>query len=327
MTAEEIAGALERIAPLLTAEGGRVTACRRLSGGASQETFAFRLGDHDLILRRAPDGNWLPGLAVPLETEAALMTRAGAAGVPSPPVRHVLRPEDGLGRGFVMGFIAGETLGQRIVRDHAFAALRPRLAGQCGTILARIHGVGATDVPGLRTLGAAQTLAELDAMYRAGGQVRPVFELALRWLAGHLPPPAAPTLVHGDFRNGNLIFGAEGVAAVLDWELAHFGDPMEDLGWICVTSWRFGAIDLPVGGFGRREDLFAAYGAASGRPVDAEAVRFWEVLGTLRWGLICNESGTRFADGRDRGVERAIIGRRASETEIDLLHLLDGREP
>ena len=76
--------------------------------------------------------------------------------------------------------------------------------------------------------------------------------------------------MHGDFRHGNLIIGPDGVRAVLDWELAHTGDPMEDLGWICVNSWRFGEIDKPVGGFGTREELFAGYEAA-GRRVDARA--------------------------------------------------------
>ncbi|MFA5123081.1 phosphotransferase family protein, partial [Zavarzinia sp.] len=147
-------------------------------------------------------------------------------------------------------------------------------------------------------------------------------DLALVWLKAHLPAaPAVPRLVHGDFRNGNLIVGPDGIRAVLDWELAHLGDPLEDLGWLCVPSWRFGGV-APVGGFGTRDDLFAAYEAASGTPVDAGAVRFWEVLGTLRWGLICAESANRFLTGGDRSVERAVIARRASETEIDLLDLL-----
>ena len=127
-------------------------------------------------------------------------------------------------------------------------------------------------------------------------------------------------------RNGNLIVGPEGVRAVLDWEVVHVGDPMEDLGWICVTSWRFGNIDKPVGGFGSRQDLFAAYGAESGRAVDPDRVKFWEVLGTLRWGLTCAGMALEFLDG-DRSVERAAIGRRASETEIDLLSILLDREP
>ena len=113
--------------------------------------------------------------------------------------------------------------------------------------------------------------------YRSFNWPRPVFELALRWLADHDPGPSKEvTLVHGDFRHGNLIIGPDGVRAVLDWELAHLGDPMEDLGWICVNSWRFGEIDKPVGGFGSREELFAGY-EEGGRKVDPDAR---EILGS-----------------------------------------------
>ena len=127
--------------------------------------------------------------------------------------------------------------------------------------------------------------------------------------------------MHGDFRHGNLIIGPDGVRAVLDWELAHLGDPMEDLGWICVNSWRFGEIDKPVGGFGSREELFAGYEEA-GRKVDPARVMFWEVMGTLRWGMMCCGMMQRFRIGPDHSMERAMIGRRSSETEIDLLRLL-----
>ena len=130
--------------------------------------------------------------------------------------------------------------------------------------------------------------------------------------------------MHGDFRHGNLIIGPDGVRAVLDWELAHTGDPMEDLGWICVNSWRFGEIDKPVGGFGTREELFAGYEAA-GRRVDPDRVKFWEVMGTLRWGVMCCGMMQRFRTGPEHSMERAMIGRRSSETEIDLLRLLAPR--
>jgi aminoglycoside phosphotransferase (APT) family kinase protein len=118
--------------------------------------------------------------------------------------------------------------------------------------------------------------------------------------------------------------GAEGVRGVLDWEIAHRGDPMEDLGWIQVESWRFGG-ELPVGGFGASEDLYAGYQAAGGRAVDPARVHFWQVLGTLKWGIMCVMMYAGFAQGFDRSVERAAIGRRASETEIDLLALLERR--
>jgi aminoglycoside phosphotransferase (APT) family kinase protein len=225
-----------------------------------------------------------------------------------------------LGAGFFMQHIEGEALGQRIVRGDAFADARPKLARQCGEILARIHGLPRPG--GLPQQNAIEIVDALERQHRLENWPRPVFELAFRWLREHAPAAAAATVVHGDFRNGNLLIGPDGVRAVLDWELAHAGDPMEDLGWICVNSWRFGAIDKPVGGFGSREDLYAGYEAAGGR-VNWDAARFWEVLGTLRWGVICTLSTIALREGLATGIERAMIARRASETELDLLDLLE----
>jgi aminoglycoside phosphotransferase (APT) family kinase protein len=302
----------------------------RLSGGASQETWRFdiahRDGDIAAILRRAPQGyGAAPGRAAGLVNEAALMQLADRAGVPSPHVLHVLKPEDDLGTGFIMSRIEGETIARKILRDVGFAQARPRLAHQLGGIAAGIHGIPRAQLPELRMMISSGEIAELGREYRSSNRPRPVFELALRWLADHDPgPPDEVTLVHGDFRHGNLIIGPDGVRAVLDWELAHLGDPMEDLGWICVNSWRFGEIDKPVGGFGAREELFAGYEAA-GRKVDPMRATFWEVMGTLRWGVMCCGMMQRFRQGPDHSMERAVIGRRASETEIDLLRLLAPR--
>lgn len=308
-----------------------VDGATRLSGGASQETWAFTIlhpgGNRDAILRRAPQGyGAAPERAAGLAAEAALMQLAHDAGVPSPRVLHVLTAEDELGTGFVMEKVAGETIPRKILRDAQFASVRPKLARQLGEILAGIHGLPQAQLPSLRSMTAAGETAELRRDIDRFDWPRPVFELALRWLAEH-DPGAAPreTLVHGDFRHGNLIIDASGVRAVLDWELAHRGDPMEDLGWICVNSWRFGEIDRPVGGLGAREDLFAGYEAASGMRVDPARVMFWEVMGTLRWGVMCCGMMQRFRDGPEHSVERAMIGRRASETEIDLLRLLAPR--
>jgi aminoglycoside phosphotransferase (APT) family kinase protein len=308
-----------------------VTGAAKLSGGASQETWSFDIvhpdGKVGAILRRAPQGyGAAPTRAAGLDAEARLMQLAHEAGVPSPRVMHVLEPEDGLGAGFIMARIEGETIARKILRDDTFANARPLLAHQLGKVAAGIHGLPRSELPKLREMSAAKEIAEIGREYRGFNWPRPVFELALRWLSDHDPGPSDEvTLVHGDFRHGNLIIGPDGVRAVLDWELAHLGDPMEDLGWICVNSWRFGEIDKPVGGFGSREDLFAGYEAA-GRKADPARVKFWEVMGTLRWGVMCCGMMQRFRIGPDHSMERAMIGRRASETEIDLLRLLAPRE-
>ncbi|NPU10642.1 phosphotransferase family protein [Bradyrhizobium sp. 83002] len=307
-----------------------VRGAAKLSGGASQETWRFDIvhpdGDVGAILRRSPKGyGAAPGRAAGLDNEATLMRLAHAAGVPSPEVLHVLSPENDLGTGFIMRRVEGETIARKILRDPQYAQARPRLARQLGGIAAGIHGISRAALPALREMSTTKEIAELAREYRSFDWPRPVFDLALRWLAQNDPGPSAEvSLVHGDFRNGNLIIGTDGVLAVLDWELAHLGDPMEDLGWICVNSWRFGEIDKPVGGFGPREELFAGYEAA-GRKVDADRVKFWEVMGTLRWGVMCCGMMQRFRQGPDHSMERAMIGRRASETEIDLLRLLAPR--
>ena len=317
--------AAEDLAPALAALlAAPVAGLQRLSGGASQETWAFDLGlspPQPLILRRAPAGaRQRSSGSAGLAAEAALISLAGQAGVPVPEVLRVLQADDGLGEGFVMQRLPGETLGRRIAAAH-----RPALARQCGQALARIHALPLAGLPALRR---TQPRAEVDFLrdwHGRMGAARPVFQLALRWLVDHAPADVAPTLVHGDFRNGNLMVDlqADGGAlvGVLDWELAHRGDPMADLGWIAVNAWRFGQPGRPVGGFGQWDELFDGYRAAGGQ-VDEARVRWWQVLGTLRWGVICESMGQAWLSGAEAVMEKAAIARRASETEIDLLDLL-----
>lgn len=329
--------ALEGFADALAASmrrrfGGeaRVTGLERLSGGASQELWAFDVEApgtqaRPLILRRNPGGTVKRENAAGMETEARLIELAREAGAPAPAVAHVFTPEEGLGSGYVMARVPGETLGRRLVRDTEYAEARHRLPFQLGAAAARIHTIDPARAGPLRQTNIDIGLDGSYALYRANGVARPVVEWAFRWLRDHRPTTEAmPCVVHGDMRNGNIMVGADGLRAVLDWEAVHLGDPMEDLGWICVPSWRFGEMDKPAGGFGPREELWAGYESVSGRPVDRERARWWEVMGTVRWGLSCAMMGREFQLG-ERNVEKAAIGRRASETEIDLLAMLAPR--
>jgi aminoglycoside phosphotransferase (APT) family kinase protein len=310
-------------------EAARLERLERLSGGASQELWSFDVetesGRLPLILRRNPGGFVQRESAAGMETEARLIGLARAAGAPAPEVVHVCEPGDWLGRGYVMQRLPGETIARRILRDPEYADARPKLARQLGAAAAHIHAVDVGSAGALRVSSPETSLAQSYVGYQATGTPRPVVEWAFRWLLGHLPPPPPrQTVVHGDMRTGNIIVGPEGLKGVLDWEVVHLGDPMEDLGWICVTSWRFGEVDKPAGGFGAREELFAGYEAVSGVRPDADRVRWWEVMGTLRWGMSCAMMAHEFQTG-DRSVERAAIGRRASETAIDLLAILAPR--
>jgi aminoglycoside phosphotransferase (APT) family kinase protein len=307
----------------------RIAAMTRLSGGASQETWSLDAitdaGIEPLILRRTPGGvaraSGQSVNSVPLETEAIVIEAARAAGAAAPRVRYVLKPEDEAGVGYVMDRLEGETIARKILRDQAFDAIRPGLAYRCGEILARIHAVDLAPLRNvLQTVDGPAQLRRYRDLYDLYDYPHPMFELAFRWIAPRLQGARRQALVHGDFRHGNLLISPHGVKAVLDWELTHIGDPLEDIGWICTNSWRFGVADKVVGGFGDLADLLAGYEAAGGGRIDPNDVRTWIVYGSLKWGIICMSMYQGFR--ADRSVERAAIGRRSSETEIDLVNLI-----
>ena len=310
---------LQQLTSLL---GGDVTGLERLSGGASRETWSFDVDGRPLVLQRQRRGASAANIAV--ATEVAALRAAAEAGVPVPTV--VADASDGIALGapaFVVERVAGETIARKLLRDDEYAAARPRLAAQCGRTLAAIHRIDPASVPGLAASDPVQSMRDvLDGI----GEPHPAFELGLRWLDTNRPAPttAAPAVVHGDFRTGNLIVTSAGLAAVLDWELAHLGDPLEDLGWFCVRAWRFGNVDKPAGGFGTREELWSAYEEAGGAAVDPAAARWWELYGTLRWGVICVVQAASHRLGLARSMELAAIGRRTCENEHDVLALLPG---
>jgi len=309
----------------------RLVSAERLSGGASQETYQLNIettqGEMSLALRRAPGGEVVevspghPGLA----TEALLMSSARAAGVPEPEVFHVLSDADDLGDGFIMQWLDGITLGARVVRSTELAAIRPKLAFLCGEILAKIHAIDlqATGLDRkLEIISPYDYVHQTWDRYKLFATAQPMIDYAGRWLLDNIPEGFEPALVHNDFRNGNIMFAAQGVVAVLDWEVAHIGDPMRDLGWICTNSWRFGRSDLPVGGFGRYEDLFAGYESVTGVVVDRQRVKFWEVFGSFWWAIGCLGMAEHYRTGPDKTVERPAIGRRSSECQVDCVNLL-----
>ncbi len=304
-----------------------VTAITPLTGGASSATFAVEAtrdgAPWPLIFQRSEGA---AGMAK--ATQAELQRIAGAHGVPVAAVVAVTRLDDGLGDGFVMARVDGETLAPKWLRGDGFAAARAGMTGQCAAALAALHAVPLAAVAHLPlpSGSAREQNARLFDHYRSFGVDEPVFDLAFAWLAERLPDDPPTVVCHGDFRSGNFIVGpdgaGEGLRAVLDWELAHLGDRHADLGWLCVNAWRFGVWQRPVGGFGERGELYAAYEAAGGAAVDWQRAHIFEVLGTLRWGVSCFQLADDHVSGRVRSVERAAIGRRVSEVAADLLHLL-----
>lgn len=329
MATDDLAGRLGSELEAVFGPGVEVDGLERLPGGASRETWTFEArsalrGPERLVLRRDPPGAVVSGLHL----EAVLLEAARREGVPVPKVvasgdgvHDVLCASgvSGLDSAFiVVEHVAGETIPRRILREESLARARKVLAKQCGETLASIHRIPLSAVPGLP---GGDPLDQLRELFDRLGEPHPAFELALRWLDHGRPPRAGVSVVHGDFRNGNLIIGPDGLRAVLDWELAHVGDPLEDLGWLCVKAWRFGS-SLEVGGFGTIDQLVSSYESASGIEVDRASLGWWEVFGTLRWGVICIVQALTHTSGALRSVELAAIGRRVCEVEWDLLELL-----
>src|SRR5208282_2213849 len=314
---------------------GTIHDLQQLTGGANRTTWSFDAdvgGPRQRLIMQlsvaVPDDVPHPLAEISphptAEEGARLMMAAAKAGVPAPRVRAILETPDGLGPGYITDRVDGETLAPKILREAAFAPARAKMTQQAGEILARIHRIPLAEVPYLHGQTAAEMIDAQRKVVDFYGLHLPAIEWGLRWASDNVPKNARHTVVHGDFRIGNLIVGEnDGIRLVLDWEIGQASDPMQDLGWLCVKTWRFGG-KLPVGGFGRREDLFAAYEKASGHSVDPAHVRFWEAFGSVKWAAGCLRLGMRGIE--EMGIERCAIGRRIEEPLWDFYELLEGRD-
>jgi aminoglycoside phosphotransferase (APT) family kinase protein len=310
----------------------RISGLQRLSGGANMETWSFDLvtasATEPLILRRMPTAaaqHSAEGTAreLSLADEAALIVLARDCQVPVPAVRLVLRAEHALGQGYIMSRERGEALPFRLLAEERYTQALQRLAFQCGQTLGNIHRIPLSSLPAsLPDHSGALLFQRAQDFLDAHENPSPVLQLALNWLREHARPAPRRTLVHGDFRNGNLLVDEAGLVAVLDWELAHLGDPLQDLGYLCANVWRFGSA-LPVGGFGDYADLLAGYASVTGETPAMRDIHYWQVHAALSWGMVCLLMLHLYRSGQDPSLERAAIGRRLSEAEIDLLLLLE----
>lgn len=311
---EQLARRLEEVYPEVTVTG----VPRRLSSGASRETWrgTAQTGDDFIVqLQRgaAPAGD---------ADEAQLLRAAAEAGVPVPRVMADGADDPVLGTYIVTGCLPG-TEDPRAILDGDAVPPAAAILDDLARALAAIHRID-LDESGLQPADQLTLLRHLDD---ALGQPHPLFELAFRRLEATRPPAGETTVVHADFRIGNLLVDATGLTGVLDWELAHLGDPIADLGWMCTRAWRFHRPDRPAAGLGTRDELREAYARHSGRAVDADTLAWWELLATLRWGIITVQQAFTHLSGAARSLEHAVIGRRTAEVEWDLLELLAGPDP
>jgi aminoglycoside phosphotransferase (APT) family kinase protein len=337
---------MEDVGPLLAARLGTLTRGQvrvenvvPLVGGACQDNFQVEVtieggehaGRHRLVLRSDARRS-LPG-SLGRKDEFAVIRAAHARGVKTPGVLFLLPSlfRDGADA-YLMEWKEGEAIGAKILRDPGLSEVRPRLPAELAQVLAQIHTMTPDNAPELNPHFARTppdrdpTEAALDWQYDSLDRLPEPhlgLELALRWLKAHRPKRRELTLVHGDFRTGNFLVTKSGLNAVLDWEFAHWGSPIEDIAWLCVRDWRFQNLKAPAGGLCTRREFYEAYERASGRQVDPEEVRFWEIMGNVRWAIGAVAQGLRYLEGDEVDFELLAIARRAVEMEYEALRLME----
>jgi aminoglycoside phosphotransferase (APT) family kinase protein len=310
-----------------------------LRGGAIHENWAIDArfsggplaGDQRLVLRRAAPTGIAASLR-PIE-EFAVLQAAFTAGVTVP--QPLLASGDPVIFGkpfFLMRRLAGTACGHRITSDTVLDQSLPAIANRLGRELARIHAIrppccGLAFLPAYEKVGPAQQIAGFRAYLDHHPAPRPVLEWGLRWLEEHIPPPAEPVLCHHDFRTGNYMLDRTELTGVLDWEFAGWGDPHEDIGWFCCKGWRFARLDREAGGIADRAPFYCGYEGEARRSVDPQRVFFWEVLASVRWAIIALQQSDRHMIAGERNLDLALTGRRASESELEILMLLDAAGP
>jgi aminoglycoside phosphotransferase (APT) family kinase protein len=336
LTVDEARGDLQRF--LVEAAGADECAIEtidRLPSGSLQEHWrldvAFTGGSHggrrSLVLRANRAGAAAQYLT--RGQELVVMKAAFAAGVIMPEPLWA-DPGTVFGRDFmVMGFAPGTAVGPRVVRDGGPGGDHDRLADCLGAELAKIQTITPGDAtlafldhPGPDTAG--RRIAEMRGYLDSHDDPHPVLEWGLRWAELNAPPASPPVLRHGDFRTGNYLVDDGGLTGIIDWELAAWGDPMEDLAWFCIKFWRWGRSDREAGGLASRDRFLDGYARVAGHRPDAAAVHYWDVMANLRWAVVSMQQAERHLSGRDPSLELALTGRMTAEMELEVLRLIDG---
>lgn len=311
-----------------------ITGIRPLAGGASRETWALDVAlngeAHQFVLRRDQPTQMFED-SLTRDQEFRVMDAAYKSGVRVARVRWSCSDSAVLESDFfIMDYVAGMSIGPKVIHAPELAGSRDKLPEQMAQQLARIHSidVAAHNLdfligPPEGVSPAESTIQQVYAILDRLQVYNPTWEWTLRWAERHAPTCDRQTFIHGDFRIGNILVDRDGLAAVIDWEFAHTGDPDEELGYPCMRDWRFGNGAQHFAGLSDRERFLTAYEAASGRPVDRAAVDWWEIMGNIRWGVICLSQAERHLSGEDPSVELASLGRRSAEMQFETLRLIE----
>jgi aminoglycoside phosphotransferase (APT) family kinase protein len=291
-----------------------VSGLERISGGASRETYRFRLAwrqagqEHarQLILRRDPPASLID---TERRVEFAAYRAFHGSAVPVPRMLWLEEADDALDHPF---FIAEELTGYQaspqLLFGGGYDAVLPRVAERKWAILGEIAradpvALGLEQVMEAPALDACwrRELDHWEAIFDSDeAEPQPIARAAIRWLRANPPPPAQKlSVVHGDYRTGNFLYDEQGeIHGVLDWEMAHLGDPLEDLAWGFNPVWQFGR--GLAGGLVPRDEAVAIWRRASGLEVDPAALHWWILFNCVKGQGIWVGSARAFIDGGNR---------------------------
>ncbi len=306
---------------------------QRIPGGASRETWSFdarwreegRDVERAFIVRRDPTASVLE---TERDIEFGVYRALAGTGVPVPPVYWLETDPRWLERPFfVMGRVAGEPDPSLLIL--AAPELRAGIGRQAVEILARIHSLDWRSL-GLDFLGVPPSPShcadlEIDKweaiLEKDRLEPHPIVSLGLRWLRHHKPATQKVTLVHADYRTGNFLYDEHNILGILDWEMVHLGDPMEDLGYFCLRMWRW-AGDEKVSGLLDREEFYRLYEQYSGVSVDPDAVRFWEILGNIKLAIIFVTGVHSYCQGLSSDIYLPLTSRLKPGVEEEIATLI-----
>ena len=293
-----------------------------LTGGASADINRIIFEDNkEFIVRRSVVKDKAV-MAIPKNMEAKIQKIVKEYGAPVPEIIMEFSEGAEIGEGYVMQSVGGETIPRKILRDDSYKNIRNKLPYEIGKSLAQIHKTKLEKLQDLEKITFSESLEKLFIIYESFDQPQPVFDLAFKWLENQKILDYEEVLVHGDYRFGNFIISEKKLESIIDWELAHIGNPMEDLGWLCVRSWRFGNFNKRAAGLGDVDELIAGYESNSKIKIDKSQLDMWQLYGSLKWGIICMVQTFAHLSGAVKSLEKAAIGRRVSETEFDLMNMI-----
>jgi aminoglycoside phosphotransferase (APT) family kinase protein len=324
---------LEQYLQQQTGQDVRIQSITALAGGASRESWKIDAvfdGTPQTLALRKDLPTTMNKDALTRSHEYHLMKAAHEHGVKVPKVRWLCEDETVLGAPFfLMDYVEGTSIGRKVMTQPELAEARQKLPQQMAEQLAHIHTLGVLQNPQFDFLQrpdnktpAQSVVSSTFALIDQLAIHNPTLEFAMRWCDHHQPPSDRVTFLHGDFRIGNLLVDEHGLAAVIDWEFAHIGDPVEEIGYLCMRDWRFGRTERAAG-LASRDDFLKLYEQYSGHTVDAASADWWEIMGNIRWAVICLSQAQRHLSGEDPSVELASLGRRSSEMQLEALRLIE----